>query len=150
MNRFSSLLDLVLRPQAHSLKLQSIRAALWSLMEKGGSQALRMIGMPDPHEDPLPEAFGIMATAQIVIVMIQLFTDIGIRISIIQNPKGADPEFLDTAWLICCLRRGRAGGHGHAHGMAAGNCLRPAPVFGILALMSLSPLSWAWRTPRSR
>jgi O-antigen/teichoic acid export membrane protein len=47
-----------------------------------------------------PEAFGLMATVTTVLVMIQLFADTGVQLSIIQNPHGAEPEFLNTAWII--------------------------------------------------
>ncbi len=147
MNRISSLLDLILRPQAHSLKLQSIRAALWSLMEKGGSQALRMIGSLVLTRILYPEAFGIMATAQIVIVMIQLFTDVGIRISIIQNPKGAEPEFLDTAWVICCLRGAVLAAVVLLMAWPLAVVYEQPQIFGILALMSLSPLILGMENP---
>jgi O-antigen/teichoic acid export membrane protein len=94
-----------------------------------------------------PEAFGIMATAQIIIVMIQLFTDIGIRTSIIQNPKGAEPDFLNTAWIICCFR-------GVVLSLMVILMSWPLAVYynqpqiqGILLVMSLSPLILGLENP---
>lgn len=31
---------------------------------------------------------------------LQMFSDIGVRASIIQNPRGEDPDFLNTAWTL--------------------------------------------------
>lgn len=98
------IINLILKPQEHSLKLQSLRAAVWSFLEKGCSHALRIIGSLILTRILFPEAFGIMATSHIVIVMVQLFTDVGIKTAIVQNPKGAQSEFLDTAWVICLIR----------------------------------------------
>lgn len=104
VKRLNDLASLILKPQSHSLKLQSIRAAVWSLLEKGSSHALRMLGSLILTRILFPEAFGIMAAAQTVILMIQLFTDTGVKTAIIQNPKGAEREFLDSVFLISTVR----------------------------------------------
>lgn len=60
------------------------------------------------------EVFGLMALIQVLIVGLHLFSDVGIGPSIVQNEKGDQPEFLDTAftvqlfrgvslWLLCCI-----------------------------------------------
>ncbi|MCU0671287.1 MAG: oligosaccharide flippase family protein [Myxococcota bacterium] len=60
------------------------------------------------------EVFGLMALIQVLIVGLHLFSDVGIGPSIVQNEKGDQPEFLDTAftvqlfrgvslWLLCCV-----------------------------------------------
>lgn len=51
-----------------------------------------------------PEAFGIMALANVFMVGLQMFSDIGIRPSIIQNKRGEEPDFLNTAWTIQIFR----------------------------------------------
>ncbi len=77
-----------------------MRAAAWSVIQKGASDALRMAGSLILTRILFPEAFGLMATVTTVLVMIQLFADTGVHLSIIQNPRGAEPEFLNTAWII--------------------------------------------------
>ncbi len=47
-----------------------------------------------------PEAFGLMALIHTFMTGLQMFSDIGIRPSIIQNKRGEDPAFLNTAWII--------------------------------------------------
>jgi len=102
--KLHDLIHLVIKPQDHSLKLQSLRAATWSILEKGCSHAIRLIGSLILTRILFPEAFGIMAASNIVIVMVQLFTDVGIKAAIVQNPNGAKEDFLNTSWIICTLR----------------------------------------------
>ncbi len=51
-----------------------------------------------------PQAFGLLALTFALIVGLHLFSEIGIRVSIIQNPRGDDRDFLDTAWTIQVVR----------------------------------------------
>jgi O-antigen/teichoic acid export membrane protein len=92
-------------PQATtSLSTRSFKAALWSLVGRGGSEALRLASSLILTRLLYPEAFGLMGTAISVMIMVQLFTDTGTRLSIIQNPRGSEPSFLNTAWMIAILR----------------------------------------------
>jgi O-antigen/teichoic acid export membrane protein len=52
----------------------------------------------------VPEMFGIMAIAMMVLVALSLFSDVGLTQSVIQNKRGSDPTFLNTAWVIQVLR----------------------------------------------
>lgn len=52
----------------------------------------------------VPEQFGIMALVNVFITGLYLFSDIGIGPNIIQNPRGDDPVFLNTAWTVQVLR----------------------------------------------
>jgi O-antigen/teichoic acid export membrane protein len=50
------------------------------------------------------EAFGLMAIVNTVLMGFGLFSDLGIAPSIVQNPRGDDPKFLNTAWTIQLFR----------------------------------------------
>jgi len=50
------------------------------------------------------EAFGLMAIVNTVLTGFGLFSDLGIAPSIVQNPRGDDPKFLNTAWTIQLFR----------------------------------------------
>ncbi len=52
----------------------------------------------------LPEAFGLMQVVTVVLIGLQLFSDIGIGPSIIQHKRGDDPKFFNTAWTVQVLR----------------------------------------------
>jgi O-antigen/teichoic acid export membrane protein len=51
-----------------------------------------------------PDMFGVMAIATMVMVGLAMFSDVGLRPSIIQSERGNDPVFLNTAWVIQILR----------------------------------------------
>jgi len=51
-----------------------------------------------------PEAFGLFALCFAFLTGLHLFSDLGIRVSIIQSPRGDDPVFLNTAWTIQIVR----------------------------------------------
>jgi len=100
----SKLSGFIRRPQEHSLKLQSMRAAFFSIVGRGGGHFLRMVGSLILTRLLFPEAFGLMATASVVLAMVQLFSDTGVRTAIIQNPRGGEPAFLYTAFFISIVR----------------------------------------------
>jgi O-antigen/teichoic acid export membrane protein len=51
-----------------------------------------------------PEYFGIMTLLMTVLVGLSLFSHIGLADSVIQNPRGDEPLFLNTAWSLQVLR----------------------------------------------
>ena len=48
----------------------------------------------------VPEVFGTMAIVLSAGAAIDSFTEIGVREAIIQNPRGREPEFLNSAWWV--------------------------------------------------
>ena len=141
------LVSKLIRPQEHSLKIQSIRAAFWSFMGKGGSHFFRMVGSLILTRILFPEAFGLMATATVFLTMVQLFSDTGTHTAIIQNPRGAEPDFLNTAWIIKLCRGGLLS-------LIVCGCAIPFARFynqpelkGILFVLALSPLVMGFENP---
>ncbi|WGV15932.1 oligosaccharide flippase family protein [Fuscovulum ytuae] len=51
-----------------------------------------------------PEAFGLIGLAMTVVVALSLLSDIGINRSIIREPDGDTPAFLQAAWRVKVLR----------------------------------------------
>jgi O-antigen/teichoic acid export membrane protein len=90
--------------QGSSLKKKAIRGAAWTLFGYGGSQALRLVSNLILTRLLVPEVFGLMALVITFQVGLNLFSDIGIRPSIIQNKRGDDPTFLNTAWTLQVIR----------------------------------------------
>src|SRR6056297_248650 len=80
------------------------RSAIWSLAEFGGSQTLRLASNLILTRLLFPEAFGLMALVMVVTVGLSLLSDTGVRPSIIQNARGDDLGFLNTAWTIQVIR----------------------------------------------
>ena len=51
-----------------------------------------------------PEAFGLMALVTVVLSAASMFSDLGIHSSILQDKRGTEPVFLNTAWVLQILR----------------------------------------------
>lgn len=93
-----------LKKETCSLKLLSMRSAFWSVLGKGGGYLIRIAGNLILTRILFPEAFGLMATANAIHLVLQLFSDTGVSVATIQNPKGDQETFLNTAWIIKIFR----------------------------------------------
>lgn len=69
-----------------------------------GKNILRLAGNLILTRLLFPEAFGIMALVQVFMGGIKMFSDIGLKGAIVQNARGDDPLFLDTAWVFQIVR----------------------------------------------
>jgi O-antigen/teichoic acid export membrane protein len=87
-----------------SLRVLVRRGATWSILSHGGAQLLRFVSNLVLARLLFPEAFGLMAIVNALLQGLHLFSDIGIGPSIIQNSRGNDPAFLNTAWTVQVMR----------------------------------------------
>src|SRR6266571_1268363 len=87
-----------------SLKRKILNAGVWSLAGYGLSQAIRFGSNLLMTRLLVPEMFGVMAIATTVMVGLAMFSDVGLKQSVIQSKRGNDPDFLNTAWVIQILR----------------------------------------------
>ena len=87
-----------------STKKLAIKGAAWTIVSYGSSQIIRFASNLILTRLLLPELFGLVGLAYVFIVGINLFSDIGLGPSIIQNKRGEDPEFLNTAWTLQVIR----------------------------------------------
>jgi O-antigen/teichoic acid export membrane protein len=87
-----------------SLKRRVFGAGAWSLGGYGLSQVLRFGSNLLLTRLLVPDMFGVMAIANIVMVGLALFSDVGLLPNVVQNARGNDPAFLNTAWVIQILR----------------------------------------------
>ncbi|MEG4216146.1 oligosaccharide flippase family protein [Microcoleus sp. Pol14C6] len=87
-----------------SEKKLAIKGAVWTIASYGSSQIIRFGSNLILTRLLLPELFGLMGLAYVFIVGINLFTDIGLGPSIIQNKRGDEPQFLNTAWTMQVIR----------------------------------------------
>jgi O-antigen/teichoic acid export membrane protein len=86
---------------------EQTKAVLGGAVTLGGHvavQAVRLGGQIVLTRLLPQEAFGLMAIVHTYRGMIDLFSDVGIGPSIIQNERGDEPRFLDTAWTIQFVR----------------------------------------------
>lgn len=91
-------------PKKLSLKALSIRGTLWTMSGHGVSEGLRLLSNLILTRLLIPEDFGLMLLVNVFLMGLQLFSDVGIGPSIIQNKRGEDENFLNTAWTIQVIR----------------------------------------------
>ncbi len=91
-------------PTPQSTSGRAVRGGAFILAGHATVNVLRMGGQIVLTRLLPPEAFGIMAIVHSFRGAIDLFSDLGIGPSIIQNERGDDPIFLDTAWTIQFVR----------------------------------------------
>jgi O-antigen/teichoic acid export membrane protein len=87
-----------------SIKKLAIRGAVWTIAGYGTSQILRFGGNLILTRLLIPEYFGLMALVNTLRAGIELFSDLGIGQSIVNNKKGDEPAFLNTAWTLQVIR----------------------------------------------
>src|SRR3990172_5242168 len=77
---------------------------LLSLAGQAGAQILRLAGNLVLARLLFPEAFGLIALASLVFLVIDQISNLGIPAAIMRLERGEEPAFLDTAWTIQILR----------------------------------------------
>ncbi|MDJ0508982.1 MAG: oligosaccharide flippase family protein [Crocosphaera sp.] len=115
------------------LKNKAISGSIWTLVGYGGGQVFRLGANLILTRLLVPELFGLMALVSTFIQGLQLFSDLGIKPSIIRSPRGDDPIFLNTAWTLQVIR---------GFGLWIGCCLIAWPVsqfYGNQQLLWLIP-----------
>jgi O-antigen/teichoic acid export membrane protein len=78
--------------------------AAWTVAGFGAMQVIRFVSTLILSRLLFPDVFGLMALVNVFLQGLQMFTDVGIGPSLIQNRRGDDPHFRDTAWTILVLR----------------------------------------------
>lgn len=77
---------------------------MWSIGSFGSSFGLRLLStivlarLLDPH------VLGIMVVLHALRYGIELLSDVGIEQNIVQNGRGAEPDFINTAWTLQIMR----------------------------------------------
>jgi O-antigen/teichoic acid export membrane protein len=69
-----------------------------------GAQVLRLISSLVLTRLLVPDVFGLFAITTIVQTIFGLLSDVGLRQSVVQNPRGGEPGFLSTVWTLQVVR----------------------------------------------
>ncbi len=96
--------EAVLPERGASLKQRMLRGAVWVLLERFGGQGIRLASNVILARLLPVQAFGLMAIVSAILIGLQMFSDAGIRPSVVQNERGDEEPFLNTAWTIQVLR----------------------------------------------
>src|SRR5258706_3706449 len=87
-----------------SLKSRAVRGSLWTLLAFGAGQVIRLVSNPVLAYLLTPEDFGTIALVTVFVTAIYAFSDVGIEQAVIQNPRGDEEVFLNTAWTLHIVR----------------------------------------------
>jgi O-antigen/teichoic acid export membrane protein len=91
-------------PAAPSLGKRVLHASGWAFIQHGTGLALRLGSNLLLTRMLAPEAFGLMAVVQALMLGLALLSDVGIAQSLIVHRRGDDADFLNTAWTVQILR----------------------------------------------
>ena len=91
-------------PPRSSAKHTAMRGSFWTLGGYGASQVIRLLSSLILARLLFPEAFGLMALVNVFMQGLEMLSDIGLGPSIIQNKRGHERTFLNTAWTLQVIR----------------------------------------------
>lgn len=83
---------------------RALRGSAITALAYGGGQGLRLLSNILLAHLLFPEAFGLMALVSVVLVGLQMASDVGLGPAILRSPRGDDRAFLDTAWTLQVAR----------------------------------------------
>jgi len=87
-----------------SLRSRVLNATGWAVGQHGLTQLLRFLANLLLTRLLVPEMFGLMVVANILIAGMTMFSDIGLNMHLIQHKRGADRSFINTAWTVQIIR----------------------------------------------
>jgi O-antigen/teichoic acid export membrane protein len=87
-----------------SIGSRAVRGAVWTILGFGASNILRFGSNLVLTRLLVPELFGLMGLVYVFITGLHMFSDVGIGFSIVQNKRGDERAFLNTAWTIQVIR----------------------------------------------
>jgi O-antigen/teichoic acid export membrane protein len=87
-----------------SLRSRTIRGTIWTTGGYAVTQAVRLAANLVLTRLLSPSMFGVMSLVNTFVQGLQGFSDVGIGPAIVQNKRGDEPAFLNTAWTIQALR----------------------------------------------
>lgn len=85
-------------------RARAIRSSTIGVVGFGTSNVLRFLSNLLLTRLLFPEAFGLMSLVYVFLTGLHLFSDVGLNLSVVQNKRGEEPEFLNTVWSIQILR----------------------------------------------
>ena len=86
------------------LKQRTISSSIWTIGAFGFQQVFRLGSNVVLSHLLFPEAFGLMALANVFLYALNMMSDFGVRAVIVQSYSGDERAFLDTAWTVQAIR----------------------------------------------
>jgi O-antigen/teichoic acid export membrane protein len=87
-----------------SLKARTMRASVWTMVGYGGSIAMRFVSGVLVTKIINQGELGVIDVAMVIFNGLDMFSQVGVGQSLIQNARGDEPAFRDTGWTIQAIR----------------------------------------------
>jgi O-antigen/teichoic acid export membrane protein len=87
-----------------SLAHRAMKSSIWITFGFGSSLVLRLLSSIVLTRFIHPDTYGLMDLVTTLMVLLHLFSDIGLVPCIVQSPRGDDPRMLNTLWTLTVLR----------------------------------------------
>lgn len=87
-----------------ALRRRAVLGTIWTVGSTYSGQIIRLASNLVVSRLLFPEAFGLMAVALLIGEALALFSDLGIQQSLIRDPRGDEPAFINTGWTIQVIR----------------------------------------------
>jgi len=87
-----------------SLKQRIMSASAWVVFGQLATQAMRFAGNLVLTRLLIRDDFGLMLSVTVVLQIAQMFSDVGLRVSVVRHARGDQERFLNTAWTIQVIR----------------------------------------------
>jgi O-antigen/teichoic acid export membrane protein len=92
--------------KGNSLKAKSARGTVSLSIGAFFERILRLARTMILTRILLPSDFGLMSIISVIVMGFEAFFEVGVKQAIIQSKRGAEPEYLKTAWLFQAIRGG--------------------------------------------
>jgi O-antigen/teichoic acid export membrane protein len=92
------------RAAVESLRIRVQRASIWTTIAYIAMQGLRLVNSLILARLLVPDQVGLMVMVSVFMQGLEMFSDIGTGPAIIQNKRGNQMEFLNTAWTMQVVR----------------------------------------------
>ncbi len=87
-----------------SLKKLALRGSVFELMGYGLGMVLRLGGNLVLTRFLTPADFGLVAIVSAILYGLEMMSDVGLKMAVIQQENGDDQDFLDTVWTLQVIR----------------------------------------------
>jgi O-antigen/teichoic acid export membrane protein len=91
-------------PNRITLRQRVLKAGLWSLAGFASNMLIRFGSNLLMTRLLVPEMFGLMAIGTTIMMGLAMFSDLGLKQFVVQNHRGSESSYLNTAWVIQIFR----------------------------------------------
>lgn len=82
----------------------ALRGGAWSVIGYGAGQIMRLASTVVLARMLAPTTFGLVALVNVFLSGLEMLSDLGVGMDVIQNRRGDDPVFINTAFLVQAVR----------------------------------------------